>query len=190
MTSSRFTRRDFSVRLATLLSALGVARTAFGSAGSSQAARTSGSEEVSHTAEAIHQEVLLKASPKRVYEALTDASHFDKVVQLSAAMKSGMIKGGPPTELSPEVGSAFTLFGGFIVGIQVELVPNQRIVEAWRAAPDWNPGVYSIARFELTEQDSGTKLVLDHTGFPEGDGQTLAQGWKENYWEPLAKSLA
>ena len=48
-------------------------------------------EEISHTAESIHQEPIFKASRKRVYEALTDAKQFDKVVQLSTAMKSGML---------------------------------------------------------------------------------------------------
>jgi len=37
--------------------------------------------------EAIHQEPVFKASRKRVYEALTDANQFGKVVELSAAMK-------------------------------------------------------------------------------------------------------
>jgi hypothetical protein len=45
-------------------------------------------------------------------------------------------------------------------------------------------------KFELSEQGSGTKLVLDHAGFPDGLGQHLADGWKENYWEPLEKYLA
>src|SRR4030081_3288368 len=43
-------------------------------------------EEISHTAESIHQEPVFKASRKRVYEALTDAKQFDKVAQLSTAM--------------------------------------------------------------------------------------------------------
>jgi len=45
-------------------------------------------EEISHTAESIHQEPVFKASRKRVYEALTDAKQFNKVVLLSTAMKS------------------------------------------------------------------------------------------------------
>ncbi len=46
-------------------------------------------DEISHTCESIHQEVVFKASRKRVYEALTDAKQFNKVVLLSAAMQSG-----------------------------------------------------------------------------------------------------
>jgi len=87
-------------------------------------------EEVSHTAEAIHQEPVFKASRKRVYEALTDAKQFEKVVQLSAAMKSGMPPGAKAAEISREAGGAFALFGGYVSGRQLELVPNERIVEA------------------------------------------------------------
>jgi uncharacterized protein YndB with AHSA1/START domain len=189
MLSNRFTRRDFSVGLASFFSGLGVAGTASGSTANARMARVAGSEEISHTGEAIHQEVLFKASRKRVYEALTDAKLFNKVVQLSAAVKSGMVSGAKPAEISGEVGGAFSLFGGYISGRHVELVPNERIVQAWRTG-NWDPGVYSIVKFALTEQGSGTKLVFDHSGFPDGDAQHLLDGWNTNYWEPLAKSLA
>jgi activator of HSP90 ATPase len=54
----------------------------------------------------------------------------------------------------------------------------------------WDPGVYSIAKFELVQQGSGTKITFDHTGFPQGQAEHLAAGWKANYWEPLEKLLA
>src|SRR5216683_2226644 len=145
-------------------------------------------EEISHTAESIHQEAVFKASPKRVYEALTDAKQFDKVIQLSGVMQS-MHLGDKPAEISREVGGAFALFGGYITGRHVELVPNERIVQAWRTG-GWAPGVYSIAKFELVEQGSGSKIVFDHTGFPKGEAEVLASGWKAHYWEPLGKLLA
>ena len=145
-------------------------------------------EEISHTAEAIHQEPLFKASRKRIYEALTDNKQFDKIVQFSGVMQS-MHTGDKPSEISHEVGGAFVLFGGYVTGRHVELVPNERIVQAWRAG-SWPPGVYSIARFELVEQGFGTRIVFDHTGFPKGDAEHLASGWKAHYWEPLGKLLA
>lgn len=145
-------------------------------------------EDVSHTAESIHQEPVFKASRKRVYEVLTDAKQFDKVIQISGAVKTGMVKGTKPAEISREVGGAFALFGGYIFGRQLELVPNERIVQAWRVG-SWEPGIFSIARFELVEQGSGTKIVFDHLAFPKGDGEHLAAGWKMNYWEPMEKFL-
>lgn len=146
-------------------------------------------EEISRTAESIHQEPVFKASPKRVYGALTDAKQFDQVAQMSGAMKSGMGPASKPTELRPEAGAAFFLFGGYVTGRNVELITNQRIVQAWRAG-SWDPGVYSIAKFEITEEASGTRIVFDHTGFPVGQAQHLASGWKANYWEPLEKFLS
>jgi activator of HSP90 ATPase len=125
----------------------------------------------------IHQEVLLKAAPKKIYEALVDSKQFSKVT------------GGAPTEISNDAGGIFSCFGGMITGRQIELVPNQRIVQAWRAG-NWEAGVYSIVKFELKEQDAGTKLLLDHVGFPEGSADHLEAGWKANYLEPLKKYLA
>jgi len=145
---------------------------------------------VSHTAESIHQEVTFTAGPKRIYDALTDAKQFQRVIELSDAMKTRMPAGAAPAQISPEVGGTFSLFGGIITGRQIELVPSQRIVQAWRPMY-WNPGSYSIVKFELAaNNDSGTKLTLDHRGFPDGDGQSLLDGWNKNYWEPLAKLLA
>ena len=153
------------------------------------AAVAAGEEGILRAEEAIHQEPVFKASRKRVYEALTDASQFGKVVQLSAAMQGGGMKtGAAPVTVSREVGGAFAAFGGYISGRQVELVPNERIVQVWRAG-SWDPGSYSIAKFVLLEQGAETKIKFDHTGFPKGQAEHLAEGWKVNYWEPLAKVL-
>jgi len=146
-------------------------------------------DDISSVCEVIHQTVVFKVSPKRVYEALTDAKQFNKVVALSAAVQSGMVPAGKPVEINAEAGGAFSAFGGHITGRQIELITNERIVQAWRAA-SWGPGQYSIARFELAEQGSGTKLVFDHTGFPQGQEHHLAEGWQSNYWEPLEKYFA
>ncbi len=176
------TRRGFSLRMASLFPVLGIAGNVFASA----ATATSGvpDAEVSHTAESIHQEVVIKASRQRVYEALMDAKQFTKLTEFTD------MKNAAPAVISREAGGSFSCFDGYIVGRHVELVPNQRIVQAWRVTGTWDEGVYSIARFELKEQDSDTKIVFDHTGFPTGKGEHLAAGWKAHYWEPLAKYLA
>jgi uncharacterized protein YndB with AHSA1/START domain len=138
-------------------------------------------------AEAIRQEPTFRASRKRVYEALTDPQQFDKVMPLSAAMRS-MATGTKPAEISREEGGAFSIFGGYVSGRHIELVHEQRIVQAWRPQ-DWEPGVYSIVKFELVEHGAGTRILLDHRGFPDGTGEHLAAGWKQNYWEPLQQYL-
>jgi uncharacterized protein YndB with AHSA1/START domain len=72
-----------------------------------------------------------------------------------------------------------------IEGRSIELVPNQRIVQAWRPAA-WPAGIYSIIKFELiAEPKGGTRIMFDHTGFPQDKRESLTSGWTEHYWEPL-----
>jgi len=124
----------------------------------------------------LHQEIEIKAGPQRIYDALLNSKQFSTF-------------SGFPAEISPEAGGTFSMFKGLIVGRNVELVPGQRIVQAWRPS-NWDPGMYSIVRFELKKQDVGTLVVLDHTGFPEGSFRHLNPGWYEHYWEPIKKFLA
>src|SRR5476651_1105568 len=82
----------------------------------------------------LHQEVDFKASPQHIYDVLLSSREF-------AAFS------GAPAEIGREVGSAFSMFDGKIVGRNIELVSGGRIVQAWRPI-DWVPGVYSVVRFE------------------------------------------
>jgi uncharacterized protein YndB with AHSA1/START domain len=186
--SRGLSRREFSWRLGSIVPVLGIAKITFAADERAGAKSFQVDDGITHTSDAIHQEVRFKASPKRVYDALTDAKQFDKVVRLSGAVKTGMVADPGKTEIDAKVGGAFSFFGGYVSGINVELVPGERIVQVWRAG-SWKPGEYSIAKFVLTEDGTGTKLIFDHTGFPQGTAEHLAAGWNENYWEPLAKYL-
>jgi activator of HSP90 ATPase len=123
----------------------------------------------------IHFDIDYKTTPERIYKALLDAKEFKAF-------------SGLPAEIDPKAGGWFKLFDGHIEGRIIELVPNKRIVQAWRSG--WPAGVFSIAKFELVTNGSGTRIVFDHTGFPEGEQEHLASGWTEHYWEPLHKYLS
>ena len=174
MNLPRYTRRDFPVRFAASLPLFGIAKNAFGL---DPQADGNG---ISNACESIHQEVVFKAARRRVYEALTQEKQFSHVTDL--------IMKGASTQISPDVGGSFSMFGGVIEGRHVELVPYERIVQAWREK-EWSPGLYSIVRFQLNEQGAETKLVFDHAGFPQGASASLAPGWWSHYWEPLQKYL-
>lgn len=124
----------------------------------------------------LHQEVEFKATAQRLYEILLDSKQFAAFTSM-------------PAEIDAKAGGAFSMFGGLIRGRTIELVPNQRIVQAWRPS-HWDAGVYSIARFELKEKGNSTSIFLDHTGFPETHYDSLYAGWKSRYWEPITKYLA
>ena len=135
--------------------------------GTSQA-RAEAEPEVSHVAELIHQEPTFKASRKRVYEALTDAAQFQRVILLSAAMKTMSLR-NQPAEISTEAGG--TLFGGYVTGRQIELVPNQRIVQAWRAG-SWDPAFTQLPTSRWWSKDRGPKLSSNIAAFPKASVNT------------------
>ncbi len=124
----------------------------------------------------IHQEIVFNTGPKRVFDALLDAQQFGKFTNA-------------PAEIDRSAGGAFSCFGGMITGRNIELVPDQRIVQAWRAGT-WPQGVYSVVRFELQRQGNDTKLFFDHAGFPADNRDHLESGWHKMYWEPLKAYLA
>lgn len=131
---------------------------------------------------AIHKEIDLKnASPRRVYDALLDAKQFSAFT------------GGAAAEIQREEGGRFSCFGGMITGRIIEMSPNQRIVQAWRVKI-WPEGVYSIVTFELHERGSGSRLTMEHKGFPDEmrahlNGEMPEGGWNRQYLEPLQKFL-
>jgi activator of HSP90 ATPase len=168
------TRRQAISGMAIALGSLATGSKVFGQTASPAMKATPGTV-ANQMRTSLHQEMAFKADPSRLYEALLEPKQF-------AAFT------GSPAEIDPKEGGFFSMFGGRIIGRNVELVPNQRIVQAWRPA-HWNPGIYSIVKFELKPQGSETLLVLDHTGFPEGQCDHLGDGWKLHYYEPLKKFL-
>lgn len=164
-----------------------LAVSAFGTISSIAAAAST--EDVSRDAQSLHQELVFKANRKRIYEIFTSTAQFDKMTHDIQAKEGGAASASHPTEISHDVGGTFSLFGGRIVGRHLELVPDERIVQAWRVAY-WKPGVFSIVRFDFTEQGAETKLLFAHTGFPQGDAENLLDGWKIHYWQPLEKFIA
>jgi uncharacterized protein YndB with AHSA1/START domain len=128
----------------------------------------------------IHQEAHIAAPPQRVFELLTSGSLFSAATEL-------------PAEITAREGHAFSAFGGRIEGRQIELVPGQRVVQAWRfgaAHPTpWEPGVYSTVRFALEPDGDDTRLVIDHTGIPTEWVEHIAGGYPTFYQDPITKFL-
>lgn len=125
----------------------------------------------------IHQEVTIEASPSAVYRVLTSSGDFAKMT------------GGRAADISTEVGGEASMFGGDIRARNVELVPDKRVVQAWRSQA-WPEGVYSIVRFELAPQGKGTKLTFDQAGHPAEAQAMLEGGWSKMYWQPMNALLA
>lgn len=123
----------------------------------------------------INQTVTFKATPHEVYETLMDSKKHAKLV-------------GAEAKISKKVGAKFSIYGGEIEGVNLELVPDKKIVQSWRYS-DWPEGHYSKATFLLEESGGGTKLTFIQTEVPEELYEDVAQGWRDYYWEPMKEML-
>jgi activator of HSP90 ATPase len=119
----------------------------------------------------IKQSVTFKASPHEVYELLMDSK------------KHAEFTGGG-AKISRKAGGKFSISGGDISGVNLELVPDQKIVQSWRYS-DWPDGVYSKATFTLETVTKGTRLTFTQTGVPDDKYEDIKQGWIDYYWAPM-----
>ena len=95
----------------------------------------------------IKQRVKFRAAPGVVYELLADSRKHAAVT-------------GRKASISRKVGGTFSMGGNEVSGVNVDLVPARRIVQAWRHRR-FPETVFSMAAITLTPTaDGGTELVL------------------------------
>ncbi len=124
----------------------------------------------------IKQTVTFNAKPGVIFSALMDAKKHSAFT-------------GAPAKIGTKAGQPFSCYRGYISGINLEVVTNKSIVQAWRGK-DWPKGAYSIASFTLASAKGGkTKLSFVHTGVPDSKANGITAGWKSHYWDPLKASL-
>jgi activator of HSP90 ATPase len=124
----------------------------------------------------IHLEATFPAPAERIYELLINGAKFGNVT-------------GHPGKGGGSEGAYFSLFGDWLQGRQIELVPNERIVQAWRFI-DWDPGVFSIVRFTFIPEGDNTKLIVDQDGVPDKFHEHVSTNWQPFYFDPFTKHFA
>lgn len=123
----------------------------------------------------IRQSVTFKASPHEVYEALMDSRKHARVT-------------GSKARISRKVGGKFAAYDGYIEGVNLNLVPDKKIIQSWRGS-DWPKGHYSRATFSLKKVKNGTCLTFTQSGVPDEHCDDVSQGWRDYYWKPMKEML-
>lgn len=123
----------------------------------------------------IRQSVTFKTTPHEVYEALMDSRKHAKFT-------------GEKASISRKIGGKFTAYGGYIDGVNTDLVPDKKIIQSWRGS-DWPEGHYSKVTFSLKEVENGTRLNFSQSGVPEEHYDSISQGWRDYYWTPMKEFL-
>lgn len=123
----------------------------------------------------IRQSVTFQCSPHKVYEVLMDSRRHSRF-------------SGAAARISRKVGGAISAYDGYIEGVNLELIPDRKIVQQWRAS-DWPKGTTSVVRFTLAKEGTRTRLAFTQSGVPASQYAQLKQGWIEFYWKPMRKML-
>lgn len=126
----------------------------------------------------IHHTIHFEASPEEVYELIMDPG------------KHGDITGSEVT-MSNEVKGKFAVFDGYCHGHNIELDPGRKIVQAWHFdEEDWDDNHYSTCTFLFTHSGTGCSMSFTQTDVPDASYESLKQGWKDYYWDPMKAYLA
>jgi uncharacterized protein YndB with AHSA1/START domain len=109
----------------------------------------------------IKQRVKFKAAPDAIYELLADSRKHTALT-------------GRKATISTKVGGTFSTSGNDVTGVNVDLVPARRIVQAWR---------------HRRYPDGGTELVLTHRGVPKDLIPETEKTWRDQYWARIKAYL-
>jgi len=127
--------------------------------------------------DSIQVSAVLPANPARIYKAW-----------LSSKEHTAMTGGGATVD--PKVGGRHTAWDGYIEGVTLELESNRRIVQSWRSSEFPADAPDSRLEVLLEKAGGGTKITLNHSDIPEGQGARYESGWVENYFDPMRAYFA
>jgi activator of HSP90 ATPase len=123
----------------------------------------------------IRQSVTFKATPHEIYEMLMDSREHARFT-------------GARASISRKVGGMIMAYDGYIMGTNLELDPDRKIVQAWRAS-EWPADHLSQVTYRLVPVKGGTRLIFTHRGVPDEHYESIKQGWIDNYWIPMKAQL-
>jgi len=131
-------------------------------------------------------ERVIRATPDRVFRALTVASELEKWF-FTEARTDPRTGGAYHITWKSDDGAPHRQHSRH--GKYLEIVPNRRVTFEWIGAPDERTdqpyslrGTRTVVTITLTPEGDGTRLRLVHSGFPDTDhGRDLAashtKGW-------------
>jgi len=97
--------------------------------------------------------------------------------------KHELMTGGAASATDKE-GGAFIAWDGYISGKNLTLVPNEKMVFAWRTTDFDDKDMDSKVEITLKETEEGCELSIVHTNIPD-DGADYEEGWATYYFEPM-----
>lgn len=117
--------------------------------------------------------LVIAADPEEVFAALTNPFQIE-------------IWSGYPADMKAEVGYVFSLWEGDITGVNLEVVPNRRLVQEWFFGEREEQ---SLVEIRLKKEGGKTLLELKHTHIPAEAYEEITEGWREYYLGSMKEML-
>lgn len=122
------------------------------------------------------QSIVIQAKRVSIFDALTKGEIFATFT-------------GAPAEISPQAGTSFSAYDGYLSGFILDTKKPEFIVQAWRTQ-EWVPGEFSLLQFQLSDEGpSSTRIDVYHYGIPNHHDSSNESVWEEFYWSKLRKML-
>ena len=112
---------------------------------------------------------IITATPEEVYLALTN--------ELTLTLWTGA-----QAKMVAEVGGEFSLWEDSILGRNIELEENKKIVQQWYFGDREEKSIVTI---KLHVHKRGTSVELNHINIPEEDFENITEGWNDDYFGSL-----
>jgi len=111
----------------------------------------------------------IKATPAEVYAALTNPFSIE-------------LWTGEKAVMSTTAGEEFSLFGGDIVGRNLQFETDSKIIQEWYFGDQETPSIVTIT---LSPEKYLTKIELLHTNIPDEAYEDINLGWDDSYFGSL-----
>lgn len=124
--------------------------------------------------ETITVSEIIPAKPDKVYNAWLSSSEHTAFT-------------GSEALIDAKADGNFSAWDGYITGKTLELEPFRRIVQSWRTTEFPEGSEDSRLEILLEETGGGTKITLNHSDIPDGQGGEYRSGWIDYYFEPMKR---
>jgi len=117
----------------------------------------------------------IKAEPQDVFTALTNPFTME-------------LWSGEKAIMSKDVGAEFSLWGGDIVGRNLEIVENEKLVQQWYFG-EQDEKEPSIVRIQIWPKKGSSSVELNHSNIPDEAYENIVEGWNEAYLGAIKQLL-
>lgn len=93
---------------------------------------------------------------------------------------------GDDAIMDDQQGTEFSLYEGTISGKNIEIIPQEKIVQQWYFGEQEEASIVTL-KFHVDKKYTSVEVV--HTNIPDDAFENITEGWSFAYFEPIKELL-